>query len=428
MITTDTVEEARPYASAPPKKRGFYSGRVSYFKHLFIRGAYLVVDVILLLPILLITAASRLASRPVDIGVGPQPTINSRYHKRCLERHGYSCETFVYYTWYFTADFDVNIGRYCPRALGPYVSFIFCLLRYKCLYIYFDGGPLGFTTLLARCEPFLLAVAGIKTVVMPFGADVHVLSRSKNLLMVNAYARDYPGFRHQRKRTAALLDVWIQGADHIISGCDWVDYMYYWDSLMLSHFAIDTEILKAEEDSRPLDQPCIPLRLIHAPNHRALKGTDHILRAVEELRAEGVAVEIAIAEGVPNEKMLSLIQCADVVVDQLVLGWYAMFAIEGMAFGKPVVCHIRPQYRDLYIGAGLVGAAELPFVDFSIFTIKETLRGLASLTRRELKDIGLRSRSFVERHHSLEAIGLTFDGINRQLGLQRSLEIKRENK
>ena len=38
MITTDTVEEARPYASVPPKKRGFYSGRVTYQKHLFIRG------------------------------------------------------------------------------------------------------------------------------------------------------------------------------------------------------------------------------------------------------------------------------------------------------------------------------------------------------------------------------------------------------
>ena len=55
----------------PSKKRGFYSGRISYHKHLFVRAAYLAVDIVLLLPILLITVLSRLASRPIDVGVGP---------------------------------------------------------------------------------------------------------------------------------------------------------------------------------------------------------------------------------------------------------------------------------------------------------------------------------------------------------------------
>ena len=421
-LSAGTMKGSSASTSGPAKKRGFYSGRISYHKHLFVRAAYLAVDVVLLLPILLITVLSRLVSRPIDVGVGPQPSIASPYHKLCLERYGYRCETFVYHTWYFTADFDVNVGLYCPRALGPYASFVFCLFRYKCLYTYFNGGPLGFTTLLARCEPFLLTLAGIKTVVMPFGADVHVLTRSKNLLMLNAYSQDYPGFRHQRKRTAALIDVWTQGADHIISGCDWVDYMYYWDFLMLSQFAIDTDRLKPAEKNQPLDEPSVPLRLLHAPNHRALKGTDHILRAVDELRDEGMAIELTIVEGVPNEKMLSIIQAADVVVDQLIVGWYAMFAMEGMALGKPVVCHIRPQYRDLYVGAGLIEADELPLIDSSIFTIKETLRHLGSLTRRELVDIGIRSRLFVEKHHSLDAVGSMLDRINQQLGLPRSFE------
>ena len=207
----------------------------------------------------------------------------------------------------------------------------------------------GFTDPARKVRAFPSDVGRNQTVVMPFGADVHVLTRSKNLPMLNAYSQDYPGFRHQRKRTAALIDVWTQRADHIISGCDWVDYMYYWDSLMLSQFAIDTDRLKPAEKSQPLDEPSVPLRLLHAPNHRALKGTDHILRAVDELcvrhghRAHDRG-------GVPNEKTSSIIQAADVVVDQLIVGWYAMFAMEVMALGKPVVCHIRPQYRDLYVG------------------------------------------------------------------------------
>jgi len=402
------------------RRKGFFSGRVSYRRYLFVRAAYLAVDLILLVPIVLITALSRLAPRPFDIGLGPVPTINSRYHKRCLERYGYRCETFVYHTWYFTDDFDWNLGRYCPRAFGPYVAYVFCLFRYTCLYTYFAGGPLGFTTLLARCEPFLLQLAGIKTVVMPFGSDVHVLTRTGNRLMVDAFSKDYPAWRHSQRRTAAMIDTWTRGADHIISGCDWVDFLYYWDTLMLSHFAIDTDTFSVRDSGQAPDAPCNPLRLLHAPNHHNLKGTYVILRAIEDLKAEGLAVELSLIEGVPNTEMPELIQAADVVVDQLVLGWYAMFALEAMASGKPVVCKVRQDFLDLYTDAGLLEPGELPLIHSSLQGFKETIRHLASLPRRDLEAIGLRSRAFVEKHHSLEAIGRVFHKINEGLEIPRS--------
>lgn len=417
------MKRERSETARPRLNRGFQANRISVWTYLLIRIAYFAVDIVMFLPILLAAIISRLAPRPVDIGLGPTPSINSLNHKKCLETFGYRCETFVYHTWYFTAEFDVMLQKYFPRALGPYVSFFYCLFRYKCLYIYFAGGPLGFTTLLARCEPFLLQLAGIKTVIMPYGADVHVLSRSKNKLVVDAYSRDYPGFRHSRRRTAALVDVWTHFADHIISGCDWVDYMYFWDTLTLSHFAVDTGRLQVADALSKLDEPCDPLRLIHASNHRGLKGTDHIIRAVDELREEGLAMELTILEDVPNADVPRQILAADVVIDQLVIGWYAMFAIEGMALGKPVVCYIRPDYRDFYTDAGLLQPGELPFVDTSVQTIKETLRYLASLRRRELRNIGLRSRAYVEKHHSIEAIGMVFDRINKELGLKSSLHI-----
>ena len=338
-----------------PAKTGFFASRVGYPKHLFVRCVYLLTDIALFLPLLAITALSRLSRRPMDIGLGPLPTINSPYHKKCLERYGYRCETFVYHTWYFTQEFDVMFDRYVPRALGPYVSYIFAIFRYKCLFTYFTGGPLGFTTLLARCEPYFLRLAGIKTVVMPFGADVHELTRTNNKLMVHGYAKDYPGFRHSRTRIAAMIDVWTRGADHIISGCDWVEYMYYWDTLMLAHFAIDTGTLQVADRVGNPDQACTPLRLVHAPNHRNLKGTDHIFKAVEELQEEGLALELVVIEGLPNPEVLRAIRSADVVVDQLVIGWYAMFALEAMVLGKPVVCHIRDDLLN-YIATGLLTA------------------------------------------------------------------------
>jgi len=402
-----------------PIDRGFHAKRVSYQKAIFVRAVYFLVDSIALFPIILISILSRFFPRPIEIGLGPVPTINSKYHKQALERVGYTCETFVYYTWYFTDDFDINIGRYCPRAFGPYIAYIFVLFRYKCIYTYFTGGPLGFTTLLARLEPFLLQLAGIKTVIMPFGGDVHVLTRGQNMLMIDAYAKDYPGFRHNKGRTEALIDVWTHGADHIVSGCDWVDFLYYWDTLMLSHFAIDTDNFEVVQSQQAPDKPCEPLRLIHAPNHRNLKGTKHIMKAVEELQAEGLSVELSLVEGVPNTKLLEMIQSADVVLDQLVIGWYAMFALEGMASGKPVVCHVRQDFLDLYIGTGLLEPDELPLINTTISTLKDTIRQLALRPRSELHEIGLRSHEFVKKHHSIESIGKVFDNINREISLRR---------
>ena len=238
--------------------------------------------------------------------------------------------------------------------------------------------------------------------------------------MIHAFTKDYPGFRHNKGRTAAQIDTWTHGADHIISGCDWVDFMYYWDTLMLAHFAIDTDAFTVTETRGVPSEPCTPLRLLHAPNHRNLKGTDHIMKAVEELKAEGVAIDLSVVEGVPNAQMFDLIRACDVVIDQLVLGWYAMFALEGMALGKPVVCHVRSDFTELYVGAGLLEPGELSLVDATIHTIKDTLRALASLPRQELHSIGLRSRAFVEKHHSIQVVGAIFDRINRELGLRAS--------
>jgi len=406
-----------------PAKTGFFASRIGYSKHLFVRCVYLLTDIVLFLPLLAVTALSRLSPRPVDIGLGPVPTINSKYHKKCLERFGYRCETFVNHTWHFTQEFDVRFNRYVPRAIGPYVSYLYAIFRYKCLYTYFTGGPLGFTTLLAHCEPYLLHLAGVKTVVMPFGADVHELTRTRNKLMVEGYAKDYPGLRHHRKRTAALIDVWTHGADHIISGCDWVEYMYYWDTLMLAHFAIDGESFPVAERSGDPDRPCEPLRLVHAPNHRNLKGTDHILKAVQELQEEGIDIELVVLEALPNTDVLRAIRVSDVVVDQLVIGWYAMFALEGMVLGKPVVCHFRDDFHDLYVATGLLRPNELPLINSTVHTIKETLRHLSSLPRGELWKIGDCSRVFVENHHSYAAIGATFDRINRSLGMRPSQQI-----
>ena len=273
--------------------------------------------------------------------------------------------------------------------------------------------------LLWRLEPHLLHLAGLKVVVMAYGGDVYDLSREPDLLLKHALITDYPSYRLRRRRVVAQIDLWTRHADHVLGGCNWVDYLYHWDTLQIAHFSMDTEAMAARAAADPPrpTAPGTPMRVLHAPNHRSVKGTPFFLRAVDELKAEGIPIELTILEHVPNEKILAAVLNADVILDQLIIGWYAMFAIEAMALGKPVVCYIRPDLRALYVNAGLLEPNELPTIDATPQTVKEVLRSLATRDRHELAALGRSGQTYVQRHHSLEVIGADFARINRLLGV-----------
>ena len=136
---------------------------------------------------------------------------------------------------------------------------------------------------------------------MPYGGDVQEMSRSPNLLFKHALAQDYPLHRLRRSDIARRIDLWTQQADHVISGCEWVDYMYHWDTLMLGHFSIDTQRWAPLAGAAPAGASR-PLRILHAPNHRAIKGSQFFIQAVDELRHEGLPLELVILERVPNNR------------------------------------------------------------------------------------------------------------------------------
>jgi glycosyltransferase involved in cell wall biosynthesis len=362
---------------------------------------------------------SRWCRKQIDVGLGPMPIISNVYHKRALQRFGYSAETFVNYTFYITEDFDHLLHRRYPqhRPIIHVLCFLFAARRYRCLYINFDGGPLSATRILWRLEGPLLKLARASTLLLPYGGDVQVMSRSPNLLFKHTYAEQYRAQLMRQREIAAKLDHWSRNATHIISGVEWVDYMYCWDTLMLSHFSIDTE------DWQPVPLPGVEsrtVRILHAPNHRSLKGTNYFVQAVNELRAEGYAVELELIEKVTNAEVRQRIAAADIVADQLVIGWYAMFAMEAMALGRPVLCHVRDDLLALHLAAGTLEPDELPLVRCDPTTVKAAIRDLLDNPERR-RQYGDRGVDFVRRRHSLDAIGGTFDNINRQVGLVPSI-------
>ena len=147
-------------------------------------------------------------------------------------------------------------------------------------------------------------------------------------------------------------------------------------------------------------EPGDVLRVAHAPSKRKVKGTEAVLAAVETLQQRGVPIELDLIEGVPNREARKRYAAADVVVDQLRVGWYGMFAIESMALAKPVVVHLDER------GAAETEEAfglELPLVRADEGSLESVLGGLVE-RRAELPELGRRSRNYVERVHAHTAV------------------------
>lgn len=151
-----------------------------------------------------------------------------------------------------------------------------------------------------------------------------------------------------------------------------------------------------------------PPRVLHAPTDPLRKGTGLVLEAVERLRSDGVTFEFELVEGpIARDLALDSYRRADLLVDQLLAGWYGGLAVELMALGKPVIAYIR---RDDLDRVPAEMRDELPIVEATPGTIYDVLKELLTTRRAELPALGRRSRAFVERWHDPLAIARRLAG------------------
>ena len=91
----------------------------------------------------------------------------------------------------------------------------------------------------------------------------------------------------------------------------------------------------------------------------------------------------------------------DVVIDQLLAGWYGGLGLEAMALGKPVIAHLRE--TDLPALVPDMRAA-LPVTNATPTTIADVMRAMIAMPRGELRALGLASRAFTDVWHDPRAI------------------------
>ena len=142
-------------------------------------------------------------------------------------------------------------------------------------------------------------------------------------------------------------------------------------------------------------------RVLHAPSHRGVKGTRFLLEAAKRLKNEGVPFDLELIENLPHAEVQQRYRKADLVVDQLLLGWYGGFAVEAMALGKPVITYLRTS--DLP-NVPREMREELPVIPATPATIYDVLKEWLTVRRHALPERGRASRAYVERWHDAREI------------------------
>jgi hypothetical protein len=140
------------------------------------------------------------------------------------------------------------------------------------------------------------------------------------------------------------------------------------------------------------------IRIAHAPTNRGIKGTAEIMATVERLR-ERHPIELDIIENVPNAECLARKARADILVDQLILG-YGNNAIESWAMGTPVIAGVTDPWTRAKM-LELWGA--LPFVDATEVGLEARLEEL--ITDRSARVAAAkRGLAHVQRFHAEERV------------------------
>ena len=124
-----------------------------------------------------------------------------------------------------------------------------------------------------------------------------------------------------------------------------------------------------------------PPMVVHAPTHRGSKGTVHVVHAVDRSAEEGVEFDFVLIEGMSHSHAQEIFSLTDLVVDQILGGWYGGVAVEAMAQGKPVVARVSKS--DLrFLPRGM--RDEMPVISADPETITDVLRDLLTWRRHEL--------------------------------------------
>jgi hypothetical protein len=135
------------------------------------------------------------------------------------------------------------------------------------------------------------------------------------------------------------------------------------------------------------------------------------------MEASGIPMELRLIEGVPRDEALKLYAEADIIADQFCMGAYGMFALEGLALGKPVLTYLDQESLGDPISS-------LPVVNTNPENLDRVLAVLLQVPELRFR-LGRAGREAVERYQSIGALAEVWTQLYRHVWWGEPLQLQK---
>jgi len=367
--------------------------------------------------------ARLLARRSPRILHGMSPYHGTKYMVRADRLAGFSSHSAVWhsrqvgYDLVRNTDFDVVIEG--PGVAPDDVHWL-CLIH---VLVHADIWMAYFESLFFRPDQEaanawafrLIRFAGIRIIVQPHGCDMIYRSRfGTRYDWIGLMQKDYPlwDLRANAKCALPRIRLFCRYADFVVGGAWYVSQLLPRNDLLFHSVPIDCEEL-VPVSPRPIDR----LVIVHSPNHRNVKGTPYLLQAVDRLKSAGLDFDLRLVERVPRHLALELYRDADIIADQFCIGTIGVFALEGMALGKPVLAYID----HAHLGDPVFNHPIVNTNPENLTRILAVLLQVPALRER----LGRAGRESVKKYQSIPALAEVWDGIYRHVWWGEPLNLEK---
>ena len=276
--------------------------------------------------------------------------------------------------------------------------FIFSLFRYDIFH--FLSGETILTRKLRRFEFKMYKLFG-KRIIMHFvGADIRSVPyldwKSKHLY---EYLKGEKGVPLTEKFQDKLISDTRKYADCIIVTSP--DLLEIIPEAKFFPVLLDLEQIQVENEYKRHEEK---ITILFSPSSHRTKGSSFVHDVLERIiQKAGESVEVVI----PGKKilhqnkypltrynMLSEMQKAHIVVDQMLIGWYGLKSVEALASGCEVICYIDEKFKSYQF-------PESPIISSDITTLEEDLLSLINKVYNK-RIRSEKNLNWVKQYHTIE--------------------------
>lgn len=147
--------------------------------------------------------------------------------------------------------------------------------------------------------------------------------------------------------------------------------------------------------------------ILHSPSATITKGSDYIHEALERIQIRfpdrvqlivpGDTEKKVIQYAMTRYHLLEAMLKSDIVIDQMLIGWFGLKAIEALALGCVVYCYIDEKYRH-YLDP------DCPIEHASVLELEEKMTAyiLQDHSEEEKKERRKRQMQYIQRVHHID--------------------------